>query len=185
MKSVPLLSSQDGSGRVQPEGFGPTRNWKVEGSNPSPGSISAGQRAFLALLTTQRQQPVIPLGGLTRRRRAHPASLPRCGARLPAGRGSEPWTKECRMELGHSGAQRGGGSWAARCKSSGRPRRCRAWIGDLPPLAGLWVTARRRPGPLARPVARSGPRFLEDEQQVLTRPNLCVPCPCPRQGSRS
>jgi hypothetical protein len=33
MKLVPLLSSQDGSGRVQAEGFGPTRNRKVVGSN--------------------------------------------------------------------------------------------------------------------------------------------------------
>jgi hypothetical protein len=83
MESVLVLSSQDGSGRVQLEGFGPTRNRKVEGSNPSSGSKTAGQRAFLALLTAQRQQPVIPLGGSTRRRRARPASLRRCGARLP------------------------------------------------------------------------------------------------------
>ena len=45
MKSVPHLSSQDGSGRVQLEGFGPTRNRKVEGSNPSSGSIPSGRRA--------------------------------------------------------------------------------------------------------------------------------------------
>jgi hypothetical protein len=51
MKSVPLLSSQDGSGRVQLEGFGPTRNRKVEGSNPTSGSKTAGQRVSLALLT--------------------------------------------------------------------------------------------------------------------------------------
>jgi hypothetical protein len=44
MQSVPLLSSQDGPGRVQLEGFGPTRNRKVEGSNPSSGSISAGRQ---------------------------------------------------------------------------------------------------------------------------------------------
>jgi hypothetical protein len=44
MKSVPHLSSQDGSGRVQLEGFGPTRNRKVVGSNPTSGSISAGER---------------------------------------------------------------------------------------------------------------------------------------------
>src|SRR5215204_715787 len=43
MKSAPLLSSQDGSGRVQLEGFGPTRNRKVVGSNPTSGSISAGE----------------------------------------------------------------------------------------------------------------------------------------------
>jgi hypothetical protein len=45
------LSSQDGSGRhTLDEGFS-TRNRKVEGSNPSSGSISAGQRPFLVLLT--------------------------------------------------------------------------------------------------------------------------------------
>jgi hypothetical protein len=40
MKWVPLLSSQDGSGRVQLKDIGPTHNRKVEGSNPSSGSIS-------------------------------------------------------------------------------------------------------------------------------------------------
>jgi hypothetical protein len=43
MKSVPLLSSQDGSGRVQLKDFGPTRNRKVVGSNPTSGSKAAGQ----------------------------------------------------------------------------------------------------------------------------------------------
>src|SRR5215203_6317869 len=43
MKSVPHLSSHDGSGWVQLEGFGPTRNRKVVGSNPTSGSISAGE----------------------------------------------------------------------------------------------------------------------------------------------
>jgi hypothetical protein len=38
MESAPLLSSQDGTGRVQLEGFGPTRNRKVVGSNPTSGS---------------------------------------------------------------------------------------------------------------------------------------------------
>ena len=46
MKSVPRLSSQDGSGRVQLEGFGPTRNRKVVGSNPTSGSKTAGQRHY-------------------------------------------------------------------------------------------------------------------------------------------
>jgi hypothetical protein len=40
MKSVPHLSSQDGSGRVQLEGEGPTRNRKVVGSNPTSRSRS-------------------------------------------------------------------------------------------------------------------------------------------------
>jgi hypothetical protein len=44
MKSAPHLSSQDGAGRVQLEGFGPTRNRKVVGSNPTSGSKTAGQR---------------------------------------------------------------------------------------------------------------------------------------------
>jgi hypothetical protein len=39
MKSVPYLSSQDGSGWIQLKDFGPTRN-KVVGSNPTSGSIS-------------------------------------------------------------------------------------------------------------------------------------------------
>jgi hypothetical protein len=38
MKSVPHLSSHDGPGRVHLEGFGPTRNRKVVGSNPTSGS---------------------------------------------------------------------------------------------------------------------------------------------------
>src|SRR5829696_1668351 len=44
MKSVPYLSSHDGSGWVQLEGFGPTRNRKVEGSNPSSGSKNRRSR---------------------------------------------------------------------------------------------------------------------------------------------
>jgi hypothetical protein len=50
MESVPLLSSQDGSGRVQLEGFGPTRNRKVVGSNPPSGSKTAGQTLHIVLL---------------------------------------------------------------------------------------------------------------------------------------
>jgi hypothetical protein len=73
---------------------------------------------------------------------------------------------------------------SAHAAPSGRPRPCRAWLGDLPPLAGLWVTARRRHGPGWR-VADPVHALLEDERQVLTRPSTCVPCPCPRQGSRS
>jgi hypothetical protein len=44
MKWVPLLSSQDGSGRIQLKDFGPTRNRKVVGSNPTSGSKTPGQR---------------------------------------------------------------------------------------------------------------------------------------------
>jgi hypothetical protein len=61
MKWVPYLSSQDGSWRVQLEGFCPTRNRKVVGSNPTSGSKTAGQRAFLALLVAHWEQAVIPL----------------------------------------------------------------------------------------------------------------------------
>jgi hypothetical protein len=38
MKWGPHLSSHNGPGRVQLKGFGPTRNPKVDGSNPSSGS---------------------------------------------------------------------------------------------------------------------------------------------------
>jgi hypothetical protein len=60
MKLVPQLSSQNGPGRVQLKDFGPTRNRKVEGSNPSSGSKTAGQRAFLRLSTAQWHRAVIP-----------------------------------------------------------------------------------------------------------------------------
>jgi hypothetical protein len=63
MESAPLLSSQDESGRVQLEGLGPTRNRKVEGSNPSSGSKTAGQRASLAMATALMGQAVIPWAG--------------------------------------------------------------------------------------------------------------------------
>src|SRR5215203_5280606 len=65
MEWDPHVSSRDGAGRVQLEGFGPTRNRKVVGSNPSSGSKSTGQRAFPALLTSRRQPAVIPLGWIT------------------------------------------------------------------------------------------------------------------------
>ena len=79
------VSSQNGSGRhTLDEGFS-TRNRKVEGSNPSSGSKTAGQRASLALPTARRHQAVIPWVGSSRRRRARPASLHRGAARLPTG----------------------------------------------------------------------------------------------------
>ena len=49
MKSVPLLNSQDGPGRVQLEDFGPTRNRKVVGSNPTSGSKTSAQRVCTVL----------------------------------------------------------------------------------------------------------------------------------------
>jgi sec-independent protein translocase protein TatA len=49
MESAPLLSSRDGAERVQLEGFGPTRNRKVVGSNPTSGSKTAGQRVYTVL----------------------------------------------------------------------------------------------------------------------------------------
>jgi hypothetical protein len=82
MKLLSHLSSQDGAGRVQLEGFGPTRNRKIVGSNPSSGSKTAAQKPFLALLAAQRQQAVIPLVGSSRRTCARPASL----GRSPSGR---------------------------------------------------------------------------------------------------
>jgi hypothetical protein len=51
MKSVPHLSSVDGPGRVQLKGFGPTRNRKVVGSNPTSGSKTAGQNTFTVILS--------------------------------------------------------------------------------------------------------------------------------------
>ena len=45
MKSVPHLCSRKSPGWVLLEGFGPTRNRKVVGSNPTSGSKTAGQRA--------------------------------------------------------------------------------------------------------------------------------------------
>ena len=89
MKSAPHLNSRDGARGVQLEGFGPTRNRKVVGSNPTSGSKTAGQRAFLALLTAQRQRAVIPLGWIIAPQAHCPASLRRCAARLPAGSGSD------------------------------------------------------------------------------------------------
>ena len=56
MESVPFLSSQDGSGRVQLKDFGPTRNRKVVGSNPTSGSKTAAQMAFLGVATARRRQ---------------------------------------------------------------------------------------------------------------------------------
>jgi hypothetical protein len=82
MKSPPHLSSQDESGRVQLEGFGPTRNRKVEGSNPSSGSKTPGQRVCPALLAGWVTTGGHSLAGSRRRRRACPASL----RRSPSGR---------------------------------------------------------------------------------------------------
>jgi hypothetical protein len=59
------VSSRNGSGRHLLDGCVSTRNRKVEGSNPSSGSQTPGQRAYLALLMARRQPPVIPLGWIT------------------------------------------------------------------------------------------------------------------------
>jgi len=48
------VSRLDPSGAVQIDAEHPSRNRKVEGSNPSSGSKTAGQRAFPALLVAQR-----------------------------------------------------------------------------------------------------------------------------------
>jgi hypothetical protein len=68
------VSRLDPSGADQIDAEHPSRNRKVEGSNPSSGSKTAGQRAFLTLLTAQRQQAVIPLGWIT------PQARPPCFA---------------------------------------------------------------------------------------------------------
>ena len=57
------VSRLDPSGAVQIDAEHPSRNRKVEGSNPSSGSKTAGQRVFLTSPTTQRQPAVIPLTG--------------------------------------------------------------------------------------------------------------------------
>ena len=100
MKSAPHLNSRDGARGVQLEGFGPTRNRKVVGSNPTSGSKTAGQRAFLALLTAQRQRAVIPLGWIIAPQAHCPASLRRCAARLPAGSGSDAERRNTGWNLG-------------------------------------------------------------------------------------
>jgi hypothetical protein len=56
------LSSQDRPGWHLLDECVSTRNRKVEGSNPSSGSTTAGQRACPALLAVQQGQAVIPLG---------------------------------------------------------------------------------------------------------------------------
>jgi hypothetical protein len=80
------VSRLDPSEADQTDAEHPSRNRKVVGSNPTSGSKTAGQRAFLALLTVQRQRAVIPLVGSARRRRL-PRFATRCAARLPAGPG--------------------------------------------------------------------------------------------------
>jgi hypothetical protein len=55
-----LLSCATLTSRLGLSDFLSPRNRKVEGSNPSSGSKTAGQRAFLALLTARRQHAVIP-----------------------------------------------------------------------------------------------------------------------------
>jgi hypothetical protein len=63
------VSSLDPSGAVQVDAEHPSRNRKVEGSNPSSGSRTAGQTASRVLPTRQRQQAVIPLDWTSRLRR--------------------------------------------------------------------------------------------------------------------
>jgi hypothetical protein len=74
------VSRLDPSGADQTDAENPTRNREVEGSNPSSGSKTAGQRASRALPTAQRQQAVIPLDWTSRRRRIGPTSLCRCSS---------------------------------------------------------------------------------------------------------
>jgi hypothetical protein len=57
------VSRLDPSGAVQSDAEHPSRNRKVEGSNPSSGSKTAGQKAFRVVLPGQRQPAVIPLVG--------------------------------------------------------------------------------------------------------------------------
>jgi hypothetical protein len=55
------VSRPDPSGADQIDAEHPSRNRKGEGSNPSSGSKTAGQRPFLALPSADRQQAGIPL----------------------------------------------------------------------------------------------------------------------------
>jgi|SRR5215207_408865 hypothetical protein len=57
------VSRLDPSGADQADADHPTRNRKVEGSNPSSGSKTAGQRVCLALPRASGNQAVIPLVG--------------------------------------------------------------------------------------------------------------------------
>ena len=59
MESVPLLSCQDGARRVQLKDFGPTRNRKVLGSNPTSGSKTTAQRVYMNLLPMTLLAPLI------------------------------------------------------------------------------------------------------------------------------
>ena len=106
------VSRLDPSGAVQADCEHPSRNRKVVGSNPTSGSKTPGQRAFLASPTAQRQRAVIPLGLIIAPQAHCPASLRRCAARLPAGSGSDA---KRRNAVGNVGADPAGGrSWAAR-----------------------------------------------------------------------
>jgi hypothetical protein len=69
------VSRLDPSGADQIDAEHPSRNRNVVGSNPTSGSIFAGQRAFLGLLAAWRQQAVIPLGSDQRAAGACPAWL--------------------------------------------------------------------------------------------------------------
>src|SRR5512132_4711166 len=103
-ESASNVNRLDPSGAVQADAEHPTRNRKVVGSNPTSDSKTAGQRPFLAWLTAQRQQAVIPLGRLTvpqtrpprlprtikttsLRARRH-SRIHRLGIRTPTGRAS-------------------------------------------------------------------------------------------------
>jgi len=69
------VSRLDPSGADQIDAEHPSRNRKVEGSNPSSGSKPAGQRVFLALLTAKRQLSVIPLGWISAPQARHPSGF--------------------------------------------------------------------------------------------------------------
>ena len=85
------VSGKKGPGWYLLDGCVSTRNRKVEGSNPSSGSETAGQRAFLALLTARRQQAVIPLGWIIAPQGHPPRFGRRCAARLRVGRTRTLW----------------------------------------------------------------------------------------------
>ena len=61
------LSSQNWPGWYLLDGCVSTRNRKVEGSNPSSGSKTAGQRVIQRMLTARQRHAVIPLGWIIAR----------------------------------------------------------------------------------------------------------------------
>jgi hypothetical protein len=112
------VSRPDPSGADQTDAEHPARNRKVEGSNPSSGSKTAGQTASRALSTGQRHEAVIPLDWTSRRRRIGPASLCRCSSGISSAVDGDP-------SSAHDGRNYGDGRLdrsAGRARTRAHPR---------------------------------------------------------------